>query len=804
MKGNEFLESILGQSEIFHEITTSNTDTGKYLIIAPPGQGKHYLIDKLASHYKKIPSVCSLQLSANMSGLLCEQDFAPFLTMLSSNEKIHQTNIIRVGKNFAALIPHIGKAVSMALSQERAYSALFSNTEAELLTRIERVAGPRPIVLLCEEIDCWDQPSIRFLAKLLSDLSGTIKMKFICTFTDSSAVKSLRFPQFDADFALRRISEQDIEHVIRILLPECKIDKNVIEKMYLLSKGNIGMIVQLSKLIDEGGTELIEDNEVYRNITLQKLRGVLEQSHYEKTVGLLDHASIIGESAYTNLLRRFTQYSPVEFFDCVRDSVENDILTDDVNIVKFNSKAVWLAFHSENNSNRQFHYELAHCILALMPSNYYSIGNELFLAGEEYEAAVHYILALLHYYHTYRVRPTLSSFQAALIEKCHLSDSYRALEELSAAYFAGDLERVKQYLYHFREPKLRFEADYMRALTCINGSVRQSVYAEARMLLESWVEDDDFRENSPFQWMKAALLTLGVQYELHDNSMSRLLKQIEKTKRRYITSDSGMERLEFDFLSKCNYCYSVDLAYLYTKQAADYFKRELPVSPSAYPYLVALTNVAANALVVGEYTEAKKYSIEALKLVENRYPSFGMMDAIINNLLIIELLNGEMSTAKMIDTAIVQLKQFVSEVSDDIITQILIRNNIAVMMCYKGDFDVAAREIAQLYFELQSVEDMDDYYLYLVGSNDCVLRYLTEVGDFDRRSFEKLCELQPLYHDRAYFSERNRYILQGENLQAALDLSKERWNDFGVQKVGSAWSFWGKWLLFSDIQIWSD
>lgn len=802
MEENKVLEDLLGQAEIFDQITNSKTASMRCLITAPAGQGKHYLMDKLADYYSNYREVCLLRLTANGSGVERTQDFAPILSLLSEMESITHVNLTGYGKSFIALIPYIGKVISQLLTYKKVYPAAFSSTEIELLTRMERVAGTKKIIFLCEEINNWDQPSIRFISKLFSYSIGARQMIFICTGTPE-AQGNLHL-NFDHHFTLRDIPKKRIEEVINIISPEHSLNKSTIEKIYTLSGGNIGIIFQLCDLIEDNRTGLINESDTYRNITLQKLRSILNEIKYGHTVGLLDHASLIGEHAYKKLLQIFTKYGQVEFSDSILISTENDILTDDVDSVFFNSKEIWWAFHSANFGNRQFHLELAKCIQTLMPSNFSYIGDELRNAGQEQEAAIFYILALLHDYHTYRVQPSVSPVQMNLLTKNRLYDSYQSLTELYSHYFAGNFDQIMQSDLRFSDRRLAFERDYIRALANINGSIKQSAYAEALNLLESWTEDENFRSECPFQWMRAAHLVLGVQYELHDNSMQALLKQIEKTKRYYVDSDKGIERLEYDFLSKCNYCYSIDTAYHYTKQAVQYFEKQLKHSPSAYPYFVALINSAANSLVIGKYSEAIRYSLDALRFVENCYPSFGATDAVINNLLIAGLLEGEIQEQEEINTAIVQLKQIVSGISGDIISEIILRNNIAVMTCYKGDFVLAAQEMKQLYSDLRYVDDIDDYYLYIVGNNDCVLSYLTGDNNFDRQRFEALRQLQPLYHDHSYFAARNQYLLEQIESGCTFDLTKAGWNDFENQKVGPAWSFWGKWLLFSDMQIWSD
>lgn len=803
MKSSVFLEKILGQEAIYKEITDTNISK-KYLISASIGQGKHYLIVKLKKFFQNDLGTYILHLSNHNLLLECGQDYAPFVDELTKKEHTTLDSLVNLGKNSVEFIPKVGKFISQVLKSQRVFPVQFSNTEIELLIRIERIIGMKKVLFLCEEIDCWDQMSLRFLQKIFSYTFGLPSRKIIfvctCTTTEKSLISE---SYFDQHFKLQCIQKQYIHQVLKILVPDHSLTESTIEKIHQLSGGNIGIILELITLIEVNNSNLVNLSLVYRDITLQRLKGILNEFRYKQAVVLLDRASLIGISSYRKLLFLFTKYDVSAFTNSLSDVIKNDILKEYVDRVSFNNHSVWQAFYIENCKNQKFHYELAACIKQLMPSNYSYIGNELIMAEQQQEAVIYYILAALHEYQTYRVKPTLLPEQVALIKKFCLYDSYKYLEGLYTSYFMKDYSEILQADLRMSDYRLRFELDYIRSLVYINGFVKQSIYTQTLCILESWVEDESFRGNSPYQWMKAALLALEVQYELHDKSLNNLLKQIEKTKRYYIDSDSGMERLEFDFLSKCNFCYMVDTAYHYTKQAVKYFKEHLVQSPSKYPLYIALINSAANALVVGKYQESLQFSNEALVLAENGCSLYGAADALVNNLVIAALLDGKLQTPEEIEACIIHLKQFISKASDSIITEILLRNNIAVMMCYKGDFLGAVQEINQLYNEIQYIDDLDDYYHYIVGNNTCILNYIMGSTDFNYKQFGFISKLRPLDHDHSYFTARNQYILEQVNGGTLGDLTKSTWNDFKNQKIGPAWSFWGKWLLFSDLQIWS-
>ena len=790
---------MLGQDAVYIELT-GNTEIRRSCIFAPAGQGKHYLIEKLSQHFSEKDSLYILRMTADDFPVGQKQDFLPFLTMLTTEEKLTAVNMVNLGKSLAELLPYIGKAISKIVNQKKIYPAIYSNVEIELLMRLERMIAHRPVLFFCEEIDRWDQPSIQFLHKLLrcgGDVLGK-DVRFICT----SCVEDKPLPAgvFDRCFHLCCVPIDQMDTLWKTLGPQQPVEEGLLQRIHLLSGGNIGIMLQLIRLVTKNDAESIYSSCAYRDIMLQRLHILLDELRYDHTVDLLDRASLIGERAYKELLRLFTRYDPVVFSESVEASVSGGVLKAEPASVSFTDHATWQAFHAFNQKNRQFHYELAHCVKKLMPSKFSYIGDELLLAGQEREAAGHYILAALNYYHFYRIQLELPEPQMELIDRFSLRDAYQELLTLFHDYFSGRFSKVVGMRFHFKDPLLQFEAEYVQALAHINGYLNLSAYKRALTLLEGWLEDQQFHAESPYQWMRGAMLALGAKYELHDESMPDLIKWIEKTKRQY-PDDPGMRWLELDFLSKCNYCYGIDTAYLYVKEAVESLKGHYDKLPSGYPYYRALINAGANSLVLGKYEEAIQYSEEALYLEEKNGSLYGAVDALTNNLMIAGLLQDPAGWKSCAEQCIQKLKRLAELTGEDIITSILLRNNIAVMLCYCGKFETAADEFSSLRQELLRLNDADDYYLYVIGSNECILNALLGRSEFNRQDFDMLCQLRPLDLDHAYFAARNQYIR--DNISHA-DLSRPWRNDFEGQMVGPAWSFWGKWLIFSDIQIWSD
>lgn len=798
------IEEILGQSEVIRSITRDYRFSAKYLIAAPSGGGKNYLVTQLKRYFIQQPNIQVVHCHVKRIGMDARLDFAPFIEMLSSEENLTQAQYTNLSKPFAELVPYIGKCVSQLLSMKKVYPAKFNSTECELLARIERVVGSKNPVIVCEEIDRWDRASILFLQKMMTLAFPAKSCIFICTSNSQEFESPIENETFDQCFDLRPILAEQISTVAACLFPDTTFSPDVLQQIYCLSRGNIGILLQLAELVGDGCSSQICKGHIYQDIILNRLHETLGKAHYDNAVELLNRASLIGERVYKKLLEIFVHFDSATLIESIDDVIQHDILMEEVDFLSFSYHTVWQSFYEANKKNKGFHLELANCICELMPSNYLYIADEMLKAGENRKAAIFYILSAIKEYHTYRSLPVLPRFQVELLKDCQLFSAYQNLIKLYGSIFSGDYDGAQKIICRFNEPQLLFEADYIKAVGKINGSIMQSAYSEALTSLQSWVEDEDFHRKSPYQWMRAAILAVGAQYELHDNRMFDLLKKIDQTKRKFAATDPGMEWLEYDFLSKCNYCYTIDTAYHYAKEALDFFQKNLAQSPSKVPYCIALINCGANSTVVGKYQEAIDFLTKALVVLDNEPLSYGLANPLVNNLLIAELLGGQMKGQEDIQLGIAQMEPLIKAMSDDVISNILLRNNQIVMLCYQGNVVSAAEKIEALYNELRYMEGVDDYYPYFVGNNYHVIRHLAGIEALCGAALEEIFCLRPLDHDHDYFAARQRVMLEQLEDGFLPNMSAPGWNDLPGPLVGPAWSFWGKWLLLSDLQIWSD
>lgn len=113
MERNRVIEQQLGQTSIFNAITRHDNTSASYLIEAPAGRGKHYLLEQLKEYYSAQSGIRVLHCRPDHTGIDPAWDFFPFTGMLVQEEDITKVNYTNIGKPFIELVPYVGKCISL-------------------------------------------------------------------------------------------------------------------------------------------------------------------------------------------------------------------------------------------------------------------------------------------------------------------------------------------------------------------------------------------------------------------------------------------------------------------------------------------------------------------------------------------------------------------------------------------------------------------------------------------------------------------------------------------------------------------
>lgn len=791
MDNNISIDTLLGQSFIFQKIT-QNIDKDRVILLkGETGYGKTYLLNKVMQYCK---TTMKNSVSFLLENNIYSYDYAPFLLAISQNESLFLNNGINILKTYVDMVPVIGKALEKSVSLKRSYPSEFTVDEINILTQIKKAAQGKKVILFCDEISSWDEPSLVFLIKLIKykdDLGHFFPLSCICT---DSASSDLYDKLFTVKYDLKPFNSIHSVQIVNALFPDNKLDEDTIKNICSICNYNIGIIIQVVSNINS--TNAFSDKEI-RNLFISKL------PEKENVSLLLDKASIIGITSYKSILQKFVKLDDFHFQISLDSASEASLLRDEKEQVKFVNECVWSVFHEYNKNNKQYHHDLAKCLESVMPSSHKRIGGEYILSGFYENAAVHFVQSAIFYYITYRIKPLFTAQEKELINKYNLMFFCNRIIELYDNYYHGTCQEEEDCpLTNY--DVLDFESDYYKAFLCINESIDQTCYEHVFDKLQRWVNNTSFKSESPEQWLRAALLCLETDVELHNGLNRALLSDIEQTIRAYAKTDKNIEVFHYDFMSKSNSIYSIEIAANYTYDAVSALEKNNLFYRHSYKYLIFLTNALANAIVMGEKEKAFEYSKKAIDCIAEGdiFPS-SFIGTISNNIYISLLLWNRENFIKEFDSISKTMLNLIGQKDDDIST-VLYKNNLAVFYLYYKDYTSAQNILKELFDLVKYNNSIDDYYAYLIKNNYYMFQYI-KTGKIDVQRFDdELSALKPLDLNMKYFNARLIYMKEKLTQGYKIDLKSERWNDFESVQIGKAWFFWGKWFLLSDIQFWSE
>lgn len=780
------LESLLGQRRIFQEIT-KEPDNKSYLIKGQVGTGKKYTLNKLYENVNSEKTTMPFYLKQDM----LSEDYRPFLSAISQKE----SKVIKYGtefiKNFSNLIPVFGNVLEDILKIEVKYPAEFTETEINIISQIKAASQTKKIILICEEINLWDEPSRILLKKITSNLHNC-EFKMISCICSSSDLNESGLG-FTSVFELKPFRIKDSVEIIRAVLPETTLDNNTIENVCSICGCNIGLAKYVIEKLDTSTP--FSDNEIRSH--------VVSTINNDKVVLLLDKASVIGNTSSKKLLQIFTRFEEFEFMSTLNETLQSHYMNCANNNVAFLDKTLWNIFYSYNKSKKDFHFELAECLKSVMPTGYKRIGSEYLLAGFEEKAALYFTLSAIYYYITYKIKPFFSESELEIIKTYGFFDSFSMIIESYEKFFSENSNTVSD-LPASNSEEINFEIDYLKTFIYLNSDIDSTYYRDIYAKIQRWVKDQDFQKQTPEQWLRAAAIYLEIGVEIHMGLDAPILGELQKVISKYRATDVNIEIFDYDFKAKSNSIYSIDIASNNTFEAVRFIEDKLEIERFSYKYLIFLNNALANAVVIGEKNAAFDYCSKAFSYLRNNDCKSGYFASVlINNILLAFLCWEPVQFASNFSSIEKAMDRFILK-SKTNSAKFLFKNNLGVFYIYCGQIEKAEKTFIDLYKHIKYNSDVDDYYSYFIKNNYYLIEYIV-TGKLDTKKFIKeLSELCPLDLCMKYFNARNLYMSEMLESKFKIDFSNDQWNEFDETLVGRAWYFWGRWFLLSDIQFWSE
>ncbi len=796
MKLENRISKILNQDYISDEVLR-DLNKNIFLVEGELGIGKKYLTRLIEQKILYNKDYYVVRLSS--TDFKYSVDYLPFVKFLFNHDDTEWSNFKNTIFDLADAFTKIGKIISIIKKNQTSDYLTLNNIELNIFKKILKVINGRIPLFICEDLEKWDEQSKNFLYKIIDIYKGKELYSFIITSCCTTFPSNI----FTKKYNISKIETKDAGALKHFLKEKTYkfYTLETITKIIVECEGNIGLILEMNNLL------LIDNynSNTYKKIILENINNKLILKQKNDAKEMILHAAFIGDNFNKFLYKEFINYELPYFQYILNHLMEINFFLEKDNIIIFKNIIIWKIFNAEVSNNFEYGYKLINAMQKIIPSNFFYRSNLFDLVKDNYEKAIYYCLNYINILKNYKKKEKISEEAISLLEKANIYDFFQKINSSYEMYY---LNQKNEALFlcnsiDCTDYRLLYEKDYFEATLIYEDALIINSLEESYNKINKWYLSNKLKNNEPYLWIKCAILLLGIVYELQNIDYSkRIQNDIETFFLEYKTTDKTIEILYYDYLSKANIFFSVDISHRLTYSASNYFRKNYKILPSPYHLYISLLNHSANCLVMGEYENCIKCSVEIYELInQNSNLEFNNLDAVVNNFHISSILLNPLK--KNFKIAIKELKSILRYNSNNI-DNILLKINISVLETYNNNFEKGFEIIKELFEEYKYIDDLDAYYKYIIINNYYIMSFI-ETGDF--AIINKLKEIErymPLNADRHYFNARNKCIFDLLSNGKMINTDNKKWNDLLDNKVGPAWSFWGKWLLFSDMQIWSD
>lgn len=805
------VSDLTGQKLILDTLLSYMSPPHRLLVYGEPGSGKKTLSKHAAERWDKLDGAKVLTLT-NISRK-AELEYSPFYSAIDSfhgEKKRALDNILReAGRD----VPFIGNTLSALIDfvlqkhKSHAYNAFPLSEEEQVICKLmeKKLRGKTKVLLICENIDVWGPEAQNLLGAIMNgqvEMDGVNTFSFLIT-SDSTPLPSHIVASCSAHF-LQPIPRNSVKDVLRAFNSTLYCSPEQEDMLFTVSGGNLQILKECSHLFGSSPMQAIAQGSFWLMLT-ERINHEVKNS--QDLVELLKRLSVIGYNSQKELLRRFSQDCIEDYGNTIGSGINLKLIEETSNAYEFSNRVIReLAYESISARRAQYHKQLEQCIYILYPSAYKERSNHLLLSGDKRNAAVLYLIFLLFHLRTTGCEIQLfDNAYLVLMKEFGLDVLYNKIKKAYFLYFKNEYQSSREILdnIYAEDLEIRFEVDYLRGLIISNWTCAGDIFTEKLDMLYYW-HTDKFKEKHLEMWLRVTMLLAEFLYEIGKADEGKILiHPIMQVFDEKAPTDIRIRNQLHVFHLKANQFYSVEMAFARVEQALQYFTPSDGTNTYLRNYYLALVNQAANLTIMGRAIDGFARAEEAKQLLLS-FPdiSFSKQEVLINNYVLSGYLSGKLNC----DDALAELAPYQGKLGN-YADELLINNSIAAFWALQGDIDEAIRISESLYAYITSREDNDPYYSYFLMNNYAVINCIAKSFSPALDILEKATNIIPLPRNRQYFLHRNRLIKELIKKNFFNELPNN-WNTHLITSspytVGPCWAFWGRLLLFSDLQVWTD
>jgi hypothetical protein len=814
------LEQINGQQHAIDAVLNRSSMAQKQVMVArgPLGSGTSWILDRCADAWQGLDKSA---LIARGESFARDRHLFPWLTLaLPGAKHLARIQVLKdtVSQGSRA-VPMIGSVTSYlveeALDHRRRRLArealLLTAQEQDLLFVIQASAHNKPLLLVLDHLDTWDEASWSLLALILSskldDLYTCLADAQIlvgCSGEIPSRLRSLIPNNEFREFDIRLIERQEMP-LATATFDFPSLTERDLDLLYAITNGRLDLLHDVARQLRQSDLKSVTSDwvEFYSGLVGRRMEALSIQTR--SLENLLSAAAIIGESFTVSDIHCLTGSAMDELNAALGVAAGENLLSSIGDIAQFQSAELHRYFHRAGATNHgKYHAKFAECLRLMRPGDYENRVRHLLLAGDPENALTCYAQAVLAARRDHRHAQSPGELQK------HPSwpsiESY--LEGMQKAYDAYDSRRIADGLRMLESVEtfvpevLIAERDWLEAnFLLLQHSVVS--YERARISVERW---QTLGNAEAELWSRLGQLLIVAQVMTNRIDEARRLEETLTSSywnRRQVDSSALYDLNVLRRRSEC--LHQLPTAAQRLESALAYFgpssAGDLPKHPVQYYY--ALNNLIGNQIASGLFDIAYSRALELEFLVRNyRSIPWPALEIAANNVLLARHLSGQASTSELA-TLIGELIKSSPESGD----HMLLQNNQGVFSALAGKVTEAQSLFETLHKKLMADAEPDEYHCYFVGNNLAVL--LALAGE-TKKAADLLAKHSGLLN-RFYPGLRGtllkRHPLVMDALSVATGLNASDFDRYIFEhhppQVGPQWKFYGHMLLLSDVQFWS-
>lgn len=728
--------------------------------------------------------------------------------------------------NAAKDIPFVGHSTSAALSVILANSDRKSGSGSrvvlpqkleELLAILNREVGKGKAVVVFEEAQWLDQETKAMITMVKSerlnhDFPCLQRTKFIMSL--SNEFLEIPIEEFCDDINVKKgdvirvnsLEKAEFDRIWSDTAPNVILPEDISDKVFSVSNGSINLVRHVATYLaaspnaSKQGVDLAQDLiETAINFQL----GEIGESG-SRLGSLLEKAALIGFDFSVAELVCLSGSKIDDVKSSLAVAEEQKVLQGSGSVFSFTDAILHSIFERRAGlEGRQSHQKFADCIRAIRPHEYEIRGVHALKAGQIDDGAELLALAVLR---SLRLgEPANLELDAAIRSACpDIVPFYDCLCAAFNSYNSGEFDeavRVCEQVTICSYERLSAEANllFARVGATTIGYLNRSEIEKRLKLALSFIDIEEI----DLLFRARAIEIVYCAYEDRIDEARNLAGQLSKLLKGRSSFDPQSNFLLQVLRCNSDMYYADEIARSELSLAAQNLVPD-GVSSVANPTAayVVLTNVVGNALQCGRVEEAQQKAKVADEVVRT-HPGvkFPRLDMLVSNQLVSEWFCRPEDQKSIL----AQYKLLIDRYSNSGDIWIL-KSNMSAMYLSHSMLDEAALVLENDGNKMLAAEE-DAYFTYFFGNNLAALQF--DRGDIAlaKTTFLSLAHLP----SKLPYSVRQFLTLRHEVITDALESKEDPnicWDDIPKEelegKLGLAFRFFGRGLLFSDLQFWGE